>query len=162
MGRRGPSPTPTPILKLRGSTLVTKKREKAEVRGPAGLPDCPDWLDSDGQEAWTRVVPLLVQMGVLTRVDANALGRYCRLFTRWKKAEEFISKNGDVYPLKDESGQIKYLQQFPQVGIAIKLAQQLTKLEQEFGMTPSARSRIQLQSNGVEAPSNKSRFFEAG
>ncbi|MBK8270175.1 MAG: phage terminase small subunit P27 family [Planctomycetes bacterium] len=162
MGRRGPSPTPTPILKLRGSTLVTKKREKAEVRGPAGLPECPDWLDSEGQAAWEQIVPLLSAMGILTRIDANALGRYCRLWTRWKKAEEFITKNGDVYPLKAEDGKIKCLMQFPQVSIAMKLAQQLTRLEQEFGMTPSARSRIQLQNGTAETNSDKSRFFEVG
>lgn len=32
--------------------------------------------------------------------------------------------------------------QFPQVSIAMKLARQLTRPGQEFGMTPSARTRI--------------------
>lgn len=45
MGRRGPVPTPTNILKLRGSTLVTRKRESREVKAPAGRPDPPVWLD---------------------------------------------------------------------------------------------------------------------
>ncbi len=47
-----------------------------------------------------------------------------------------------MYPLKDEAGQTKCFQQWPQVAIAHKLALQLTRLEQEFGMTPSARTRI--------------------
>lgn len=80
-------------------------------------------------------------MRVLTKIDANALARYCRTWSRWRTAEAFIEKNGEMYPLKDESGKIKYMQQWPQVAILHNLALQLTRLEQEFGMTPSARPR---------------------
>lgn len=38
MGQRGPKPTPTATLRLRGSTLVTGRREQAEVQGRRGLP----------------------------------------------------------------------------------------------------------------------------
>jgi phage terminase small subunit len=75
MGRRGPAPTPTPLLKLRGSTLITKKRERAEVKGPEGRPDCPDWLKDDARAAWDYLVPQLETMGILTRIDGNALSR---------------------------------------------------------------------------------------
>jgi hypothetical protein len=36
-------------------------------------------------------------MGVLSRIDGNALARYCRLWSRWRKAEAFIDKNGKMY-----------------------------------------------------------------
>lgn len=160
MGRRGPAPTPTDILKLRGSTLVTKRRQAHEVRGPDGTPDSPDWLDDAGRDVWDQLVPLLESMGVLTRIDGHALGRYCRLWTRWRKAEGFIDQHGEMYPLKDEAGRVKCMQQWPQVAIASKLAQQLTRLEQEFGMTPSARTRIQVAGQ-TETPDAKSRFFGA-
>ncbi|MCK6483035.1 MAG: phage terminase small subunit P27 family [Phycisphaerae bacterium] len=163
MGRRGPAPTPTPILKLRGSTLVTQRREAREVRGPSGLPDCPEWLaaDAEARAAWDQLVPLLETMGVLTRIDGHALARYCRLWSRWRKAEAFLDKHGEMYPIKDDSGtKTKCFIQWPQVSIALKLAQQLTRLEAEFGMTPSARARIQLQRGEGATSSAKSRFFE--
>lgn len=144
MGKRGPRPTPTALLQLRGSKLVNKDRREKEVKGPDGLPDKPEWLDEMGQKAWDFLVPLLHQMGVLTRIDGHALSRYCKLWSRWRQAEEFLSKHGEMYPLKDEQGKPKCFQPWPQVSIANKLAQQLTRLEQEFGMTPSARSRLTL------------------
>ncbi len=102
-------------------------------------------------------------MGVLTRVDGNALARYCRLWSRWRKAESFIEEKGEMYPLRDDKGGVKCFMQWPQVAIANKLAQQLTRLEQEFGMTPSARARLQVASSDMGVTGNaKSRFFEAG
>ncbi len=163
MSKRGPKPTPTAVRKLRGSTLVSKRREAAEVKGPAGAPDRPDWLDDEARLAWDRVVPLLEGMGVLTRVDGNALARYCRLWSRWRKAESFIEEKGEMYPLRDDKGGVKCFMQWPQVAIANKLAQQLTRLEQEFGMTPSARARLQLAPTDTGLiGSAKSRFFQAG
>ena len=140
MGRRGPPPTPTPILKLRGSKRAS--RAKREVKAASGIPQRPDWLDGEARVAWDHLVPMLEGMGVLSVVDGHALSRYCRLWSRWRKAEDFIDDHGDMYPLKDEAGRTKCFQQWPQVAIAHKLALQLTRLEQEFGMTPSARTRI--------------------
>ncbi len=99
-------------------------------------------------------------MRVLARIDGNALARYCQLWARWKKAELFVQKHGDTYPLKDESGRIKCLMPFPQVAIAHKLAAQLTRLEQEFGMTPSARTRISVPVAPRVRDPEKARFFE--
>lgn len=163
MGRRGPSPTPTNVLKLRGSTLVTKSREANEIKGPQGRPKCPAWLDEEAKAAWKQVVPMLDHMGVLTKADANALARYCRFWSRWRKAEDFIDEHGEVYPLKDDAGNVKCVQQWPQVSIAHKLAQLLTRLEQEFGLTPSARARLQMTPVAAEQPNHdKSRFFQVG
>ena len=164
MGKRGPAPTPTNILKLRGSTLVTQRRLQNEVKGPTGNPECPDWHDEDAKAMWEKLIPQLSAMGILTKVDGNALARYCRFWSRWRKAEDFITERGEMYPLKDDQGNVKCFQQWPQVAIAHKLSQQLTKLEQEFGMTPSARARIQLTTDpATESRSHdKGRFFKAG
>lgn len=162
MGRRGPTPTPTPVLRLRGSKRVTRAREASEVSGPEGTPDCPDWLDQEARKAWDQLAPMLQGMGVLTRIDGNSLARYCRLWARWRKAEAFIEERGEMYPLKDDAGKVKCFQQWPQVAIANKLAIQLTRLEQEFGMTPSARARIQTAPKVESSTRGKARYFEAG
>ena len=162
MGKRGPAPTPTPILKLRGSTLATRKRLEREIKYPSGAPDMPNWLDDDAKAAWEQLVPQLEAMGVLCKIDGNALSRYCHLWARWRRAEAFIREKGDMFPLKDDQGQIKCFQQWPQVAIAHRLALLLTRSEQEFGMTPSARTRIQLPEGRERKDNAKARFFQAG
>ena len=159
MGRRGPAPTPTAVLKLRGSTLVSKRRLAQEARGPAGTPDLPEWLDEEARKMWGQLLPILEVMGVLTRIDGNALARYCRLWSRWRKAEAYLEQRGEMYPLKDDQGRVKCVQAWPQVAIAARLAQQLTRLEQEFGMTPSARSRIQVSGSAPASYARKGRYF---
>lgn len=32
-------------------------------------------------------------------IDSHALAGYCRLWSRWRKADDFITKHGDTYPL---------------------------------------------------------------
>lgn len=121
-----------------------------EAKGPPGKPTCPKWLDADAKLAWKQLVPVLAEMGVLTRIDRNALIRYCRSWVRWRKAEMFIERKGEVYSLKDDKGNFKCVQQWPQVAIAHKLGLTLTRLEQEFGMTPAARTRIHVEPVYVE------------
>src|SRR5438128_161686 len=149
MGRRGPKPTPTNVLKLRGTARASPTRNEPPP-GPR-VPRCPGWLDDQAKHCWRQLVPELVAMRVLAVVDRNALARYCTLWSRWKAAELFLQKHGSVYTLKGEDGSVRCVQQFPQVAIAHRLALALSRMEAEFGMTPSGRARIQAL---PESPGN--------
>lgn len=142
MGRRGPRPLPSAVLEARGSRRAGSRPHEAEA--PRGRPVCPAWLSPEAREVWDHMVPILEQMAVLTIADGNALARYCRLFVRWRKAEDFLDQYGDSHPLKDGNGNVKCFMPFPQVGTAAKLAGLLARLEQEFGLTPSARTRVEV------------------
>src|SRR5262245_43199844 len=83
-------------------------------------------------------------MVVLATADRAALVAYCRTYARWEAAEEFLEKHGEVYPLRDDNGKVKCMIQFPQVAIARNLLLALRSYQQEFGLTPSARSRIDI------------------
>ena len=71
MGRRGPPPTPTPILKLRGSWRGNLNRDEPQPEAVA--PEKPSWLDRYAAEAWDQLVPILERMRVLTEADGKAL-----------------------------------------------------------------------------------------
>ena len=157
MGRRGPKPTPTKILQLRGSRRANLN--PAEPEPPKDAPDRPDWLDGSASAMWDALAPQLGAMGVLTSVDGNVLARYCHLWSRWRDAEDFIKKYGLTYPLKAEDGSIRYFAQFPQVSIAHQLATQLGKLEAEMGLTPASRSRIHATPKEEHKEDDHARFF---
>jgi P27 family predicted phage terminase small subunit len=150
MGRRGPAPLTTPMLKLRGSPRASMNRDEPAPR--PGRPRCPRWLDKEAKRAWRELVPELEFMGVLARIDRYALTRYCQLWARWVKAEQFIQKYGETYPLKDENGKVKCFMPWPQAAVIATLSQQMMRLEQEFGLTPSARTRLRVaHTNGTKA-----------
>jgi P27 family predicted phage terminase small subunit len=94
------------------------------------------------QEYWDELAPLLDGMGVLTRADKDKLALYCRTWAQWRIADKFIEDNGMTYVTRDADGQITSMQQFPQVAIRNKLSLILIRLAQEFGLTPSARTRV--------------------
>lgn len=71
-----------------------------------------------------------------------AFAGYCVAYARWKEAEEFITKHGTI--VKTPSG---YWQQVPQVSIAQTYLKVMLKFCEQFGLTPSARSRI-VANNG--------------
>ncbi|MEZ6235081.1 MAG: phage terminase small subunit P27 family [Phycisphaerales bacterium] len=104
------------------------------------------------------MAPDLAATGLLTRLDANALSRYCTMWARWRKAEAFIAQHGEVYTLKDSKGNARCVMQFPQVAIAHRLSLALTRLESEFGMTPSGRSRIHVSPPST-GPSTLAKFI---
>jgi len=142
MGRRGPPPKPVALHELHGNP--GKRPLKGKPKPPVEAPSCPKSLSPAARKVWKRIVPQLKMMGVLAAVDRDALVAYCRTYARWEAAEDFLEKHGEVYPIRDEAGRVRYMQQFPQVAIARNLLQTLRAYQQEFGLTPSARSRIDI------------------
>lgn len=77
------------------------------------------------------------QLGILTEIDMAAFAGYCQAYARWKEAEEYISEHGTI--MKTPSG---YSQQVPQVSIAQTYLKIMNRFCEQFGLTPSSRSRI--------------------
>ena len=124
MGRRGPPPKPTKLRVLTGNPGKRRLNQR-EPQPSKDAPRCPAWLTTDAKKVWRRLSVELKRLGVLTVIDRDALVIYCQLYGRWKEAEEFLGKHGSVFPLRDEAGRVRCMQQFPQVSIARTLAQLL-------------------------------------
>ena len=114
-----------------------RKLNDKEPRPDKHAPSCPKWLEPEAKKEWRRLAKKMELMGVLTEVDMAAFAGYCQAYARWKEAEEFITQHGTI--VKTPSG---YWQQVPQVSIAQTYNKIMTKLAEQFGLTPSARSRI--------------------
>ena len=140
----GPPKKPTKLRILEGNPSK-RPLPKNEPEPDPTMPQCPDWLMDDAKHEWKRVAPELNRIGLLTIIDQTALAGYCQSYARWKKAEEEIKllKN-TIYPLKDEGGNIKGFQQYPQYGIVNQCLKQIRAFCSEFGLTPAARAKMEL------------------
>lgn len=144
MGLRGPKKTPTAVLKMTGSWRANGRPDSQE---PAEMPPPPSWLAGRVLEVWKELAPVLLQKGVLTVRDRNALARYCQLWHRWRQAEEFIDTYGSTYTItktEKATGKEKVVntKAHPQARLALALNTLLEKLEADFGMNPAARADI--------------------
>ena len=159
-GTRGPAPVPKKILEMRGSWRADVNTNAPEAE--QGIPDMPNDFNARSLQIWDHIVPLVNQMKVLTKQDGIVLQRYCILWSRWKVAEEFLEDNGTFYTKKDSDGEIIGMAEVPQVKQANELADKLLRIEIQFGLTPSARSRVETNTTHkkYQKPDDKSRFFK--
>jgi len=137
MGRRGPAPTPTNIVHLRGNP-GKRALPKEEPQPRRSRPSCPRWLKGEARKEWKRIVPELDSLGLLTVVDRAALVTYCQAWARWVDAEANVEQYGSV--LKAEKSD--YIQISPYVTISKQSALLVKAFCQEFGLTPASRTRI--------------------
>ena len=145
MATRGRKPTPTAIKILHGNP-GKRPLNKHEPMPEKKAPTCPKWLDDEAKKEWKRLAPQMEQLGILTEADRTAFASYCQAYARWKEAEEFISQHGTI--VKTPSG---YWQQVPQVSIAQTYLKIMNKIAEQFGLTPSSRSRIIAGSDDYSA-----------
>ncbi|SCY25705.1 phage terminase small subunit P27 family [Alkaliphilus peptidifermentans] len=138
MATKGRKPKPTALKILEGNPGKRPLNEK-EPKPEKKAPRCPSWLEPEAKKEWRRMSKILEELGVLTEVDMTAFAGYCQAYSRWKEAEEFLSKHGTIF--KTPSG---YIQQVPQVSIAQTYLKVMKDFCSEFGLTPASRSRIRV------------------
>ena len=172
MGERGPPPKPT-ALKLAGGNPSGRPLNGEEPVPPAGEPEPPDWMGERAREVWDRIVPSMSKIGLARSIDGGALARYCVLLVQFADAAMFIEQNGQTYthPIRSVRGgkkgqpaeqPVTGFRPFPQVKLLSELNTALVKLEREFGLTPSARTRIRVTAEkdaGSDADKLKKKFF---
>ena len=157
MGLRGPRPTPKEELKARGSWRAGLAEDTVDY-DPTKL-RALSWMPLPAKRLFRRLAAELHDKGLTARVDQQALVRYCVLAYEWKKAAEFLEKNGSSHLVKDKDGNVTGVKAYPQVRALTQLSQQMLALEREFGFTPSARARIPAAEQEDDEDRGKGRFF---
>jgi P27 family predicted phage terminase small subunit len=118
----------------------------------------PQHLGQVAAGRWAQLLPLLQSVKVMTRADIEALARYCDTYEWWLATRAKLKAEGDTYPILNDGGQVKYIAQRPEVSIAHKLAQQLRQLEQDFGLNPSARTSLNVETTQQETSDDAQMF----
>ena len=142
MGARGPAPQPTNVRVFRGNPGRRPMPSK-EPRPPVEAPGAPAALDREALREWRRVVPLLIAVKCITKLDRTLLAMYCAEYSRWYKAEKAITKHGLTF--EGEFG--------PKVRPEVKIAQEAARIVSaiggKLGLSPSDRGRIEVLDTGT-------------
>ncbi|MGE0191183.1 MAG: phage terminase small subunit P27 family [Planctomycetota bacterium] len=150
MSKRGPAPTPTKKLALRGSWRAATR--PGEPRPEPEAPPRPAALDARAALVWDEVVPQLEAAGMLARFDGRAFSRYCELSTVWDEQLAFLRQTGFAHPVKNAKGEVTGVRPYPQVMILLKVHEAMLRVEAHYGMTPASRARVVVEPPAVADP----------
>jgi P27 family predicted phage terminase small subunit len=157
MGLRGPAPTPTKILEVRGSWRA--KEREGEPRFPEARLSAPSWLGKEAKAEWKRVVNACAPLGILADVDRATLVAYCETWDEYCRLTRAIARRDR---LARDVGQ----EEAPAESLELTLSQrhraatQLVRLAGQFGFSPAARARVKAPGAAEEGEGGaKSRYF---
>lgn len=170
-GRR---PKPTAIKELEGNP-GHRPLNTLEPKPPRVAPEMPRGLTKAARREWAIIVPLLLELGVLSNVDGKALAAYCEAYGMWEWARKEIKKYGLLIQTRylDHNGKLVLgdLKPNPAVNIAAAQLKLMKSFLIEFGLTPASRVKLKIekkpQEDPMEAFMNKSKeaaplFFDTG
>lgn len=148
MGRRGPPPTPTATLEHRGSWLA--KTRDGEPVLDITAPQPPDWLEMEAKVHWPKIVELLVNARVMSDQHASALVLLVNSLGRYIAAESDVTQHGAWFTDPRKGPKVH-----PAWTVRCKALEHVHKLLVEFGMTPSALSRVRVVPEKAKAGDGK-------
>jgi len=149
MAGRPPKPTALKLVQGNPGKRAINKQEP----DPDYLTDltAPAWLDSAAAEVWNDIAPKLRAAKVLTEVDVQLLSMGCVSVAQYRAAvrragndlvKSKMTENEDGEPI--ETGE----QVNPWFIVQSMSFKQAMAVFAQFGMSPSARTRIAIQPQG--------------
>lgn len=156
VSNRGRKPTPTALRVLRGNPGRRPLPENEPTPPtPEKLPAPPSYLQGKARKEYFRLGRTLLKAGLLTELDVPMLVLYCEYWQRYREAEEQLEKYGAVLV-----GQNKIPFQSPYLAISNRAKAEARKILVEFGMSPSARTRVKVANGGEGKGDDNDWFFE--
>lgn len=150
----------------RALRIVKSDREQGDdgFDLPPDMPECPAFLHPYAKEEWLKITPTLYSLGILTFLDGAAVAGYCQAFARWRFAEERLAieaakdlEGGAIVDTTENGNKIQSVF----FNVAAAAMRDMLKFAAEFGMTPSARARIEGK-RGEAADPISTKFFKKG
>jgi len=137
---RGRKPLPTKIKEIQGT--LEKSRQVENEMVPSfyeGIPEAPELLRKTERAValWDELVRELQNLGMLHGVDLPLLAAYCNEMSTYFEAESVLLDEGRTFETPNG-----FIQKRPEVNISREALDRALKLATQFGLTPSARTKI--------------------
>lgn len=133
--KTGPKPKPTKLRLLHGDQ--PKRINRHEPVPPEGEVAAPGDMTDRGRDCWDELHPMLAPMGLVTVVDVPAFAMMCETLALFRSSATVVNTS----PVLVESA-TGALVKNPAILPMMQSARAASLLMAEFGMTPSARSRL--------------------
>lgn len=140
----GPNPTPTHLRIVRGD-----RKDRININEPKPKkiePKCPKWLSPEAKKIWKQTTKQLKDMGLLFEADQDIIIAYVNAVVNYQKATELVDKSGVLI-----KGRRDGVVTNPAVRVQRDAATQIRQFASELGLTPSARTRLQAETDGTES-----------
>ncbi len=108
-----------------------------------GLPDKPDNLEPDEFRFWDEFGLALSDAGILTQLDLSAYHRYVVSYCQWRKWNDLCQEDFGLGSIQTYATGAKSLS--VEAVLRKGCADELRKLEHQFGLTPRARQAIKIE-----------------
>jgi P27 family predicted phage terminase small subunit len=127
-------------MKLLTGNPGKRKLNRGEPKGRPGVPPCPPHLTGVARDAWHRLGRRLATLRVITEGDAEALELLCSAYAEYRATLAVVTRRGRTYSTRTANGII--VRKRPEAAIASEAWWRVKSMLIEFGLTPSARTRI--------------------
>jgi len=149
MGKRGPAKKPSALEKLQGNP-GKRAPNKKEPKPERGVPRVPAHLDVIGKHFFKRYAKMLDNVKVITKADKAALELAADAYSEYRRARAVILKKGMTYESHkfDKDGNVvsTMIRPRPEAQIAQSAWNRCCKMLQQFGLTPSSRTGVEMLS----------------
>lgn len=152
MGGRRPKPT---ALKQLAGNPGHRPLNDMEVKPEKVAPECPKGMRRAAKREWYNMVPQLMALNVLTKVDGKALMAYCDAYADWEESQKDCVKNGlvldspvldkDNNPISIDGQLLRVRKENPAFAVKCKALKTLKSFLIEFGLTPASRSKLKIE-----------------
>jgi len=137
---------PTKLKEIRGTLAKSRELDnEMQVSEVAKPPAPPKWLSPTAKEQWVLITNELFNLRMLHSVDLALIEAYCNAIALHIETEQTLQETGRIQVYRDEDGRIKHSQIVPLVTVSKQALSDAVKLATQFGLTPSARTKINAE-----------------
>lgn len=139
---KGRKPKPTQLKVVQG-TFRPDRAPQNEPKPRPIAPGCPPEIGDDAREVWFEIAPSLEKLGLLTEVDGPAFAMLCEAQARYRLAQERLR----IILSKIGRNPAKHLKTVRMAEVSVEKAEHSFRLlASEFGLSPAARTRLDVSS----------------
>jgi len=139
----GRKPKPTAIKKAQGTLQPCREsKNEMKIETIAKIPNAPSWLSAVGKKIYRTTAKQLAANNLLQSIGFPLLVSYANQMALHIEIEKMLKEEERVLAIKGENNKIKTVMINPYHKISQDALAAAQKIAVEFGLTPSAQSRI--------------------